>query len=38
MHELGPRTDRHTNGQSAWINDQHATVEAEVHTDEQTVE
>ena len=38
MNERGPRTDRHTNDQSAPINDQHATTEAEAHTDEQTVE
>ena len=37
-HEQGPKTDRHTNDQSAPMNDQHATAEAEVQTDEQTVE
>ena len=37
-HEQGPQTDRHTNDQSALMNDQHATAEAEVQTDEQTVE
>ena len=37
-HEQGPQTDRHTNDQPAPINDQHATAEAEVQTNEHTVE